>query len=108
MPSSLVYALYHAFPAPEARRVLRHLEFHFLPKHASWLNMAEIEIGVLRAQCLDRRIADRERLETEIAAWEQQRNDAGAQVRWMFTTEKARTKMAHAYPDPGSALPAPA
>src|SRR3954469_3427643 len=71
-------ALYQAFPAPQARRILRHLEFHFLPKHASWLNMAEIEIGVLRSRCLDRRIADRRKLETEIAAWEQQRNDAGA------------------------------
>jgi DDE superfamily endonuclease len=101
-------ALYQAFPAPEARRILRHLEFHFLPRQASRLNMAEIEIGVLRAQCLDRRIADRERLETEIAAREQQRNEAGAQIQWMFTTERARTKMAHAYPDPGSALSAAA
>ena len=73
-------ALYEAFPAPEARRVLRRLEFHYTPKHASWLNMVEIEIGVLRGQCLDRRIGERERLVAEIAAWEQQRNAAGARI----------------------------
>jgi transposase len=93
-------ALYETFPAPEARRVLRRLEFHFVPKHASWLNMVEIEIGVLRGQCLDRRIADREQLVSEIAAWERQRNDEGARVKWMFTTDKARGKMVHAYPSP--------
>ena len=63
-------ALYQAFPASEARRVLRRLEFRYVPKHASWLNMVEIEIGVLRGQCLDRRIATQERLVSEIAAWE--------------------------------------
>jgi transposase len=91
-------SLYEAFPAPEAHRLLRRLEFHFTPKHASWLNMAEIEIGVLRGQCLDRRIATRERLAQEIAAWERQRNAAGARIKWMFTTENARTKMGRAYP----------
>src|ERR671929_567871 len=95
-------SLYEAFPAPEARRVLRRLEFHFTPKHASWLNMAEIEIGVLRGQCLDRRIGERDRLEREIAAWEQARNAAGARVQWLFTTEKARAKMGRAYPVPAS------
>jgi transposase len=93
-------SLYEAFPAPEARRVLRRLEFHFTPKHASWLNMAEIEIGVLRGQCLDRRIGERDQLEREIAAWEQARNAAGARVQWLFTTEKARAKMGRAYPMP--------
>ena len=93
-------ALYEAFPAPEARRVLRRLEFHFTPKHASWLNMAEIEIGVLRGQCPDRRIGERGQLEREIAAWEQARNAAGARVQWLFTTEKARAKMGRAYPVP--------
>jgi transposase len=93
-------ALYETFPAPEAHRILRRLEFHFTPKHASWLNMAETEIGVLRRQCLDRRIGERVRLEHEIAAWERERNAAGARVRWMFTTEKARTKMGRAYPVP--------
>src|SRR6202049_4326877 len=82
-------ALYEAFPAPEARRLLRRLEFHYTPRHASWLNMVEIEIGVLRGQCLDRRIGERQRLVAEIAAWERQRNAAGARVNWMFTTESA-------------------
>src|SRR6187455_693716 len=76
-------ALYEAFCAPEARRLLRRLEFHYTPKHASWLNMAEIEIGVLRGQCLDRRIDNPDRLKLEIAAWERQRNAAGARVNWM-------------------------
>ena len=93
-------ALYQAFPACEARRVLQRLEFHYVPKHASWLNMVEIEIGVLRGQCLDRRIDTRERLVAEIAAWERQRNASGARIKWMFTTEKARTKMGRAYPNP--------
>ena len=92
-------ALYEAFPAPEARRLLRRLEFHYTPKHASWLNMVEIEIGVLRGQCLDRRIGERDRLVTEIAAWERQRNASGARVKWMFTTERARAKLGRAYPD---------
>src|SRR3954451_11142214 len=93
-------ALYQAFPPAEARRILRRLEFHYTPKHASWLNMVEIEIGVLRGQCLDRRIGARDCLVSEIAAWEQQRNAAGSRITWMFTTERARTKMARAYPDP--------
>jgi hypothetical protein len=91
-------ALYQAFPADEARRILRRLEFHYVPKHASWLNMVEIEIGVLAAQCLDRRIDSFEQLIAETAAWEQQRNAAKARIKWMFTTEKARTKMGRAYP----------
>ena len=91
-------ALYQAFPAPEARRVLRRLEFHHTPKHASWLNMVAIEIGVLRTQCLDRRIDSRQILVREIAAWEQRRNASGARINWMFHTEQARTKMARAYP----------
>ena len=93
-------ALYDAFPAPEARRVLRRLEFHYTPKHASWLNMVEIEIGVLRSQCLDRRIDDARRSVSEIAAWERQRNAEGARIKWMFTTERARAKLARAYPHP--------
>lgn len=91
-------SLYKAFPAAQARRVLKRLEFHFTPKHASWLNMVEIEIGVLRGQCLNRRIDNRDRLISEIAAWEHQRNESGAKIKWMFTAEKARTKMARAYP----------
>ena len=95
-------ALYQAFPACEARRVLRRLEFHFVPKHASWLNMVEIEIGVLRSQCLDSRIATQQQLKSEIAAWERQRNVAKARIKWMFTTDKARAKMGRAYPEHGN------
>jgi len=92
-------ALYETFPAPEAHRILKRLEFHHTPKHASWLNMVEIEIGVLRGQCLDRRIGDRALLVAEITAWQKQRNVAGARITWKFTTEKARSKLARAYPD---------
>jgi transposase len=98
-------SLYETFPAAQAHRILRRLEFHYTPKHASWLNMVEIEIGVLKGQCLDRRIADRERLEQEIVAWERQRNASGARVTWMFTTEKARAKMCRAYPNPAPPEP---
>lgn len=91
-------ALYRTFPPAEARRILRRLEFHYTPKHASWLNMVEIEIGVLKSQCLSRRIDEREKLVSEIAVWERQRNNSGARIKWMFTTEKARAKMARAYP----------
>jgi transposase len=92
-------ALYETFPAPEAHRILQRLEFHYTPKHASWLNMVEIEIGVLRGQCLDRRIGEREILINEIDAWQRQRNTSGARIRWKFTTQKARNKLARAYPD---------
>jgi transposase len=97
-------ALYESFAPQEARRVLRRLEFHYVPKHASWLNMVEIEIGVLRAQCLDRRIDDPEELAAEIAAWQQQRNASGARIRWMFNPESARQKMGRLYPTPAVAL----
>jgi hypothetical protein len=93
-------ALYQAFPPAEARRILRRLEFHYTPKHASWLNMVEIELAVLRSQCLDRRIATQEQLKSEIATWEPQRNASGARIKWMFTTDKARAKMGRAYPQP--------
>jgi hypothetical protein len=98
-------ALYQAFPACEARRVLRRLEFHFVPKHASWLNMVEIEIGVLRSQCLDRRIATQEQLRSEIVAGERQRITSGARIKWMFTTDKSRAKMGRAYPEPAVVRP---
>ena len=92
-------ALYETFPAPEAHRILRRLEFHHTPKHASWLNMVEIEIGVLRGQCLDRRIGEHDRLICEIAAWQKQRIASGARINWKFNTKKARNKLARAYPD---------
>ena len=91
-------SLYSSFPPAEARRILRQLEFHYTPKHASWLNMVEIEIGVLRTQCLDRRIESQDRLVSEIAAWEIRRNASGDRINWMFSTEKAREKLAKAYP----------
>jgi hypothetical protein len=92
-------ALCETLPAQEAHRILQRLEFHYTPKHASWLNMVEIEIGVLRGQCLDRRIGDRAFLNTEVAAWQRQRNASGARIKWKFTTQKARQKLARAYPD---------
>lgn len=92
-------ALYETFSAPEAHRILQRLEFHYTPKHASWLNMVEIEIGVLRGQCLDRRIGERETLIAEIEAWQRQRNASGDRIKWKFTTQKARDKLARAYPD---------
>jgi hypothetical protein len=73
-------ALYQAFPPTEVRRLLNRLEFHYVPKHASWLNMVEIEIGVLSSQCLDRRIDSKQRLVSEIAAWERQRNASRART----------------------------
>jgi transposase len=91
-------ALYQAFAPDEARRILRRIEFHYTPKHASWLNMVEIEIGVLSGQCLDRRIPNRRILEREIRHWERARNAAGARIRWMFGVEQARTKMGRSYP----------
>ena len=88
-------ALYQTFPPPAARRILRRLELHCSPRLASWLNRVEIEIGVLRSQCLDRRIDNRDLLVSEIAHWERQRNQDGDRIKWMFTTDKAR-----AYPAP--------
>jgi transposase len=96
-------ALYQAFPPAEARRILKKLEFHFTPKHASWLNMVEIEIGVMVAQCLNRRIPDKKTLIKEIAAWERRRNTAKAKINWMFTISRARQKLRRVYPQPVSA-----
>ena len=93
-------ALYQAFEPTEARRILSRLEFHFTPKHASWLNMVEIEIGVMVKQCLDRRIADKATLISEIAAWERRRNATKARINWMFTVDRARHKMGRVYPQP--------
>jgi transposase len=91
-------SLYNSFAAPEARRIMSKLEFHYTPKHASWLNMVEIEIGVLRTMCLDRRIEQRAELESEITAWERRRNASREKIQWMFDCDKARRKMRHAYP----------
>jgi hypothetical protein len=93
-------ALYQAFAPEEAQRILERIEFHFTPKHASWLNMVEIEIGVMVNQCLNRRIADKATLVSEIASWERRRNAERAHIKWMFTVERARSKMGRAYPIP--------
>lgn len=90
-------SLYRAFPAPEARRVLRKLEFHYTPRHASWLNMVEIEIGNMNRQCLDRRIDNLDLLQSELAAWETRRNEERASINWLFDVDKARTKLHRAY-----------
>ena len=91
-------ALYEAFPPAEARRVLRKLEFHYTPVHASWLNMAELEFSMLSRQCLGRRIGDRDTLVTAVAAWEAARNEQRAAIRWQFTVDDARTKLHRLYP----------
>lgn len=91
-------ALYETFAPEEARRILRRLEFHYTPKHASWLNMVEIEIGVMVGQCLDRRIPDKAMLVSEVAAWEHRRNAERATIKWLFTVERARQKLKRSYP----------
>lgn len=91
-------SLYEAFPPQEAQRLLSKLEIHYTPKHGSWLNMAETELGVLSRQCLDRRIEDRERLTDEVAAWEADRNTTKCKVHWHFTTQDARIKLRRLYP----------
>lgn len=91
-------SLYEAFPPEEARRLLDHLEFHHTPKHASWLNMAEIEIGVLNRQCLDRRVDNAEWLRSEVDAWEARRNKQQVKIHWSFTIAVARHKLKKLYP----------
>lgn len=91
-------ALSQAFAPEEARRILRKLEFHYTPNHASWLNQVEIEISVLKEQCLDRRIPDTDTLGHEVKAWQSQRNEAKATVKWRFTSERAREKLNRLYP----------
>ena len=86
-------------PPEEARRIIQKLEFHYTPKHASWLNQVEIELSVLSRQCLERRIPNAEILTSEIAAWEKQRNQQKASVYWGFQTKDARRKMQRLYPD---------
>jgi len=91
-------ALYETFAPDEARRILRRLEFHYTPKHASWLNMVEIEIGVMVGQCLDRRIPNKAMLMSEVAAWERRRNKEKARIKWLFNVERARVKLRRSYP----------
>ena len=91
-------SLYEAFPAPEARRLVERFEWHYTPKHGSWLNMAESELGTLSSQCLDRRIPDKETLIGEVAAWENSRNKNHTKADWQFTTADARVKLKRLYP----------
>ena len=91
-------SLYDAFEPVEARRIARRLEFHYTPKHGSWLNMAEIEFSILSRQCLNRRIGDEEGLKREIAALEHERNRTPASIQWRFTVNDARHKLEHIYP----------
>ena len=91
-------SLYEAFPPEEARRLVERFEWHYTPKHGSWLDMAESELSVLSAQCLDRRIPDKKTLETEIAAWNSDRNKHNCKADWQFTNEQARINLKHLYP----------
>jgi len=91
-------SLYEAFPAADAKRLVERFEWHYTPKHGSWLDMAESELGVLSSQCLDRRIPDKETLVKEIAVWEDDRNKHHTKADWQFTTDNARIKLKHLYP----------
>jgi len=91
-------SLYEAFPAAEARRLVERFEWHYTPKHGSWLNMAESELGVLSSQCLDRRIPDKQTLVEEVAAWQADRNKNHTRADWQFTTPDARVKLKRLYP----------
>ena len=90
--------LYEAFPPEQARRIAERLEWHYTPRHGSWLNMAEIELSVLSRQCLDRRIASREELAGEVACWQAERNRYRVAIEWCFRVADARRKLAHLYP----------
>jgi len=91
-------SLYETFPAPEARRLVERFEWHYTPKHGSWLDMAESELGVLSTQCLDRRIPDKQTLTSEIAEWQAKRNSNHAKADWQFTAADARLKLNRLYP----------
>lgn len=93
-------ALYQTFPAPEARRIVERIEWHYTPKHGSWLNMAELELSALARQCLARRIPDRPTLEREVAAWVERRNHEAVRIAWRFGIDAARAKLSHIYPIP--------
>ena len=91
-------SLYEAFEPAEARRILRKLEFHYTPKHGSWLNMAEIEISILSRQCLKQRIASLDDLKRLTTRWTQQRNEQQARIKWCFDVSQARTRLVRLYP----------
>ena len=90
-------SLHEEFEPAAARRIAQRLEVHYTPKHGSWLNMAEIELGVLARQCLDRRIPEQNVLRSEVAAWERERNRDGIRVDWRFTTQHACIKLKSLY-----------
>ena len=92
-------SLYETFEPQEARRLAKRLDIHHTPKHGSWLNMAEIELSVLKGQCLNRRIADMTTMQTEVAAWEKCRNNSMRKIDWQFTTTDARIKLTKLYPN---------
>jgi hypothetical protein len=91
-------SLYLEFPPQEARRIAARFEIHYTPKHGSWLDMAEIEIGVMNRQCLNRRIPDMASITHEISCWQCQRNNLKRKANWQFTTKDARIKLQHLYP----------
>jgi len=91
-------SLYKAFSPEEARRIIDKLEFHYTPKHGSWLDMAEIELSILSRQCLNRRIPTQDILRREVKAWEEKRNESKVTTQWRFTTEDARIKLKRLYP----------
>lgn len=91
-------SLYERFPAAEARRLLDKIEFHYTPKHGSWLNMAETEIGIMNRQCLSRRLDCQSKLAKEVAAWEKNRNSREARIHWTFSLAVARQKLRKLYP----------
>ena len=91
-------SFYEAFDPQEARRLCQRFEFHYTPKHGSWLNMAETELSILARQCLNRRMPDQKILKKEVKAWEEERNQKFSTIRWRFTTENARVKLSQLYP----------
>ena len=91
-------SLYEAFSPTEARRLAEKLQIHYTPKHGSWLNMAEIELSVLRRQCLDRRVLNFETLQAEVSAWQERRDATATKIEWRFRTEDARIKLKRLYP----------
>jgi len=93
-----IASLYQTFEPAEARRLAERLDIHYTPKHGSWLNMAEIELSVLKSQCLDRRIPDAATMASEVATWEERRNSRQGKINWQFSTADARVRLTRLYP----------
>ena len=93
-----IASLYETFEPQEARRLAERLDIHYTPKHGSWLNMAEIELSALKGQCLNRRIAEKATMQSEVYAWQLNRNNSSKNISWQFTTSDARIKLKHLYP----------